>query len=452
MIRFRSILSRLVVLHVLVIAATSIFMSFALYWLIENEVDKLHANALRGRADAIAGFLKPQPGGGLALDIPPEVRPLYSGGPGFYSYAVLDTERRVIFSSRADGAPLFAIGNEGGQSWIMSRSDEDGELFGVSVKRTIGGRIYWIQVGEDRAQYYVIIDDVTTTSKLPYVAWVSFPILGLVLLLISIFIFRRALTPVREASTTAAAIGPSATGLRLPEQSMPVEIAPLVSAVNRALERLDAGFEAQRAFTADMAHELRTPLAIVRARVDSLEPGPAREALLADLVNMTRTVNQVLDIAELESLAIGADLKADLQAVCAEAVAFMAPLAVDATKTIALTGETGPVWVRGHSEALYRAVRNLIENAIRHTPPGTSIEVEVTADGTVRVLDDGPGIPPADREPVFRRFWRRDRAMGGGCGLGLAIVTRVAEAHGGTIAVDDRPGGGAVFTLRLRPA
>jgi signal transduction histidine kinase len=130
----------------------------------------------------------------------------------------------------------------------------------------------------------------------------------------------------------------------------------------------------------------------------------------------------------------------------------MAPLAVEMSKTIALTGEQEPVWVRGHAEALFRAVRNLIENAIRHTPPGVSIEVEVSADGVVRVSDDGPGVPEADRERIFRRFWRRDRAKGDSRGLGLAIVARVAEAHDGTVTVDNAPDGGAVFTLRLRPA
>ena len=91
----------------------------------------------------------------------------------------------------------------------------------------------------------------------------------------------------------------------------------------------------------------------------------------------------------------------------------MAPLAVDTAKTIALTGATGPVWVRGHAEALFRAVRNLVENAHPpHPEPACSIEVEVTEDGVVRVLDDGPGVPEADRELIFRRFWRRDRTQG----------------------------------------
>jgi signal transduction histidine kinase len=233
---------------------------------------------------------------------------------------------------------------------------------------------------------------------------------------------------------------------------MPVEIAPLVHAVNQALDRLEAGFRAQRDFTADMAHELRTPLSIIRARVDSLDAGPVREQLRADIVNMTRTVNQVLDIAELESFLVATDARADLHEVCTDAVAFMAPLAVERGQNIALTGAQGPVWVHGHTEALFRAVRNLIENAIRHTPAGVSIEVEVTETGVVRVLDDGPGVPADDRESIFRRFWRRDRGKAESRGLGLAIVARVAEAHEGSVSVEDREGGGSIFTLRLRLA
>jgi signal transduction histidine kinase len=189
----------------------------------------------------------------------------------------------------------------------------------------------------------------------------------------------------------------------------------------------------------------------VRARVDSLEAGPVREALRTDLVKMTRTVNQVLDIAELEAFSVGPGARADLYAVCADAVTFMAPLAVGMSKAIALTGDAGPIWVHGEAEAVFRAVRNLVENAIRHTPTGASIEVEVVKEGVVRVLDDGPGVPDADRESIFRRFWRRDRAKAETGGLGLAIVLRVAETHGGSITVENRPEGGAAFILKLRP-
>ncbi|MGZ5908457.1 MAG: sensor histidine kinase [Reyranella sp.] len=446
--RFRSIISRVVALHVMAIGVTSILMPLALYWLLNQAANSLHRDALRSQAATIASFLRPQPDGSVTLDIPTEIQPLYSGGYGLYAYAVLDSSGRVLFSSRNDGTPLFSLEEASRGDWIERLRSTGSVLFGVSVARPVGQRMYWIQVGQDLSHRDVIIDDVVTTF-FPRVGWITFPIL-LVLLLIDILIFRRALEPVREASTTAAAIGPARTDVRLPEQSMPAEIVPLVHAVNQAFDRLEAGFRAQRDFTADMAHELRTPLAIMRARVDSLEPGPVRDALRTDLVNMTRTVSQVLDIAELESFVVG-DAKADLHAVCAEAVGFMAPLAVDMSKTISLTGAEGPVWVRGHAEALFRAVRNLVDNAIRHTPGGGSIEVDVSADGTVRVIDDGPGVPEAERDSIFRRFWRRDRTQAESRGLGLAIVARVAETHDGSVTVDNLPGGGAVFTLRLRP-
>jgi signal transduction histidine kinase len=446
--RFRSIISRVVALHVIAIGVTSVLMPLALYWLLNQAANSLHRDALRSQAATIASFLRPQPDGGVTLDIPPEIQPLYSGGYGLYAYAVLDPSGRVLFSSRNDGAALFSLDESGSGDWIERQRTTGSVLFGVSVARPVGQRMYWIQVAQDLSHRDVIIDDVVTTF-FPRVGWITFPIL-LVLLLIDILIFRRALEPVREASTTAAAIGPARTDVRLPEQAMPAEIVPLVHAVNQAFDRLEAGFRAQRDFTADMAHELRTPLAIMRARVDSLEPGPIRDALRTDLVNMTRTVSQVLDIAELESFVVG-DAKADLHAVCAEAVGFMAPLAVDMSKTISLTGAEGPVWVRGHAEALFRAVRNLVDNAIRHTPGGGSIEVHVSADGIVRVIDDGPGVPEAERESIFRRFWRRDRTQAESRGLGLAIVARVAETHDGSVTVENRPEGGAVFTLRLRP-
>jgi signal transduction histidine kinase len=425
-------------------------MPLALYYLLNQAANSLHRDALRSQAFTIASFLRPLPDGGISLDIPAEVKPLYSGDYGLYAYAVLDADGKVLFSSRPDGGPLFAHDEQVVRDWYVRRRSTGTDLFGVSVARPIGQSMYFVQAGQDLAHRDVIIDDVVA-SFFPRVAWIIVPIM-LLLLAVDIVVFRRALASVTEASAAAASIGPQRTDVRLPEEAVPSEIAPLVHAVNQALDRLEAGFRAQRDFTADMAHELRTPLAIARARVDSLDSGPLRDQLRADLVNMTRTVNQVLDIAELESFLVSTDERADLHEVCSDAVAFMAPLAVERGQTIALTGTPEPVWVRGHAEALFRAVRNLIENAIRHTPAGVSIEVEVDQAGIVRVLDDGPGVPAADRESIFGRFWRRDRGKADSRGLGLAIVARVAEAHEGSISIEERPGGGSIFTLRLRPA
>jgi signal transduction histidine kinase len=135
-----------------------------------------------------------------------------------------------------------------------------------------------------------------------------------------------------------------------------------------------------------------------------------------------------------------------LQSVCAGVAEFIGPLAVAKGKNIALEGADG-VWVRGNSDMLHRAIRNLAENAIFHTAEGTTVELVVGQDGTVGVMDRGPGIPDSEREFLFRRFWRGDRRRAGSAGLGLSIVQRIADVHGASISVNNRATGGAIFLL-----
>ena len=132
------------------------------------------------------------------------------------------------------------------------------------------------------------------------------------LLLFDVAIFRRAMQPVVAASSLAGEIGPDRMELRLPEAAMPLEVLPLVRAVNRALDRLDAGFRAQREFTADAAHELRTPLAILRTQIDMIEDREIAEPLRHDVESMSRLVNQLLEISELDSFFISEGETADL--------------------------------------------------------------------------------------------------------------------------------------------
>ncbi len=119
--RFRSIISRVVALHVVAIGVTSILMPLALYLLLDQAANSLHRDALRGQASTIGSFLRPQPGGGVALDIPAELQPLYSGGYGLYAYAVLDPTGRVLFSSRSDGTALFPPEESRAGDWFMRR-------------------------------------------------------------------------------------------------------------------------------------------------------------------------------------------------------------------------------------------------------------------------------------------------------------------------------------------
>ncbi|WP_459855213.1 sensor histidine kinase [Dongia sp. agr-C8] len=277
---------------------------------------------------------------------------------------------------------------------------------------------------------------------------VTLPML-LVLILALIFTLRGAMKPLERLMRYARAINPAQTGVRLPTDDLPKELLGAVEAVNGALERLDRGFQAQRDFLADAAHELRTPLAILAAHLDSMQDPARTAALRADVERMTKLVGQLLVVAQLEALTIRPDEQADLSEIAAEVAILMAPLAVKAGRNVAVLNAEHPVPVRGNRDALYQALRNLVENALKFTPPGTEVEIEVDPSGGVSVSDRGPGIPEEQRMLLFQRFWRADRRQSGGAGLGLAITHRIAAAHHGQLLVDDNPGGGARFTLRV---
>jgi signal transduction histidine kinase len=433
---FKSLIWRIVFLHIVAIAVVAIFMPLVLFWLLNSEVDHLHREAMRSQAEVLAERIAVQADGTVTFDLPDSLKGLYSEAYGRYQYDIRDDDGQLLFSShRRPGTPAPPLPET---------------ISGAGVTRTIDGKTVRIHVAEDLAHRDVIIDDIIA-NFFRRVGWITIPIL-LVLLATDIIIFRRAIAPLWKASEEASNIGPSRTDVRLPTEQIPREIMPLVTAVNQALDRLERGFRVQRQFTADAAHQLRTPLAILRTRIETLGDGAARQALHADVEGMSRIVAQLLEIAELDTLVLDPDEIADLRAVCAEVVGAIAPFALAQDKEIALKGADGPVAIHGNSEMLQRAIFNLAENAIKFTARHTSVDVEVDDDGVVRVRDCGPGIAEGERELIFQRFWRADRQRSDGAGLGLSIVRGVAEDHAASIKVENLPGGGAQFTLRFRLA
>ena len=447
MIRFKSIISRIVILHVIAVAITSILMSLALSWLLNIATNNIHNNAMEDQALTLAQHLVPQADGSLSLELPPDLQGLYSQPYGRYAYAVVDNQGKTLFSSLKDQTPVFPADPHAATVQFLETRKDGAAINGASIRQTVGGKTVWVQAAEDLANRDVLIDDIVE-DFFKHVGWITLPIL-LVLLVTDIAIFRRALLPLRQASEIAQQIGPARTDIRLPLDEIPNEVRPLVSAINQALDRLDQGFRVQREFTADAAHELRTPLSILRTRVETLDDPRVAKALHLDIEAMSRVVGQLLDIAELEAFTIDPSEVADLQEACAEVAEFIAPLALEQGREIALLGATAPVWVKGNAEMMKRAIRNLAENAIRHTPKDTVVEFVVEESGTVTVQDRGPGISDEERELIFQRFWRRDRNQHGSTGLGLSIVQRIAELHGAAIDVQNRVLGGAQFSLRF---
>jgi signal transduction histidine kinase len=446
-IRFKSIISRIVILHVIAVAITSILMSVALSWLLNLATNNIHNEAMAEQAVSLAQHIVPQADGSLSLELPPNLQGLYSQPYGRYSYAVINDQGKTLFSSLSDKAPVFAADPRAAAVQFLEAHEGEASISGASIRRIIGGKTVWVQAAEDLANRDVLIDDIVDDFY-KHVGWITLPIL-LVLLVTDIAIFRRALLPLRQASEIAQQIGPARTDIRLPVGEIPSEVKPLVSAINKALDRLDEGFRVQREFTADAAHELRTPLSILRTRVETLDDPRVAKALHLDIEAMSRVVGQLLDIAELEAFTIDPSEVADLQGACAEVAEFIAPLALEQGREVALLGAHAPVWVKGNAEMMKRAIRNLAENAIRHSPKDTVVEFTVEENGTVAVQDRGPGISDGERELIFQRFWRRDRNQQGSTGLGLSIVHRIAELHGATIDVQNRAMGGAQFSLHF---
>jgi signal transduction histidine kinase len=446
-LRFRSVLTRIVALHVAAIFVTSICVPLALFLMLQSAAQGLHQRALRDQAAEILHYLDIAPDGRIRLSLPANLASFYSAAYGRADFAVLDGKGRTLYSSRTGNRPIVPVRRVPDRTEFF-RQQRRGDAFdGASVPADLDGHAVVVQVAEDLANRDVLIDDIVD-QFLVRVGWVTVPLL-LLLLGIDVLIIRGAMQPIVTASNLAAQIGPANTGLRLPEADLPREVVPLVRAVNQALDRLDAGFRSQREFTADAAHELRTPLAILSMQIDTIDDRELTKALRNDVDGMTRLVNQLLEFAELETLAVGNDESAELGAIAADVVAAVAPFALAQAKTVALVGAGRPIWVHGDHDTLGRALRNLVENALAHTALGTTVEIAVDPTGALHVMDRGPGVPPDQRDRIFQRFWRGDRRRQGHAGLGLAIVARIAEMHRAKIGVTDRADGGAVFSLRF---
>ena len=249
----------------------------------------------------------------------------------------------------------------------------------------------------------------------------------------------------------------------LPVAGLPDEVEPLVNALNALLQRLGASLDAQRAFVSDAAHELRSPLTALKLQLQLLRRAPdeaarldATETLAAGIERAARLVEQLLTLARSEpgapvAMTDGLDLAELVRAAVADTVPFAA-----SRGTVLDLQADAKVAVRGEPTALAVLVRNLADNAVRYSPPGSRVELRVGlhesgqgAVPTLEVDDAGPGIPMAQRERVFDRFYRHSGSAEVGTGLGLAIVRGVAQRHAAEIELGSSPLGGLRVTVRF---
>jgi signal transduction histidine kinase len=247
----------------------------------------------------------------------------------------------------------------------------------------------------------------------------------------------------------ARAIDVGTLDRRLPEDGLPSELQPLVRTVNETLDRLADGVARQRLFTANAAHELRTPVAILQARLEFVPDDVAGvRDLRRDARRLALLVDQMLAVVRIGYREAALDDDVDLCALLRALVADCAPLAIRSGRSIALWCEAGAV-VRGNRRALESAVANLIDNALRAEPEGGTVSVVLVAGPAVEIRDHGSGVAPVDRGLVFEPFWHK---ANDGNGLGLTIVRQVARLHNASVSILDTAGGGATFRVDFSAA
>lgn len=309
-----------------------------------------------------------------------------------------------------------------GKRWrVFSTWDESGE--------------YLIQVAERSDVREKLARGIAGNLLRPL--WFSLPLLAL-LLWIAIM---RGLRPLDKLAREVEQREPDNLAA-LDASSAPREVVPLIERLNRLFVRIDASMQKERRFTADAAHELRTPVAaikaqaqVARAAVGETERIHALDNAILGCDRAAHLIEQLLTLARVDTLDRAIAEPCQLRDIASETIAALAPAALEkGVQLELLAGDEATV--RGNPGLLRILLRNLLDNSIRHTPPGTSVQVSITHEpgaACLSVGDNGPGIPEQERDKVLERFYRPLGTQASGSGLGLSIIKRIAEVHGASM-------------------
>jgi two-component system, OmpR family, sensor histidine kinase QseC len=401
----------------------------AAVWIVRHDV--LADLELRERAGTLAGRIKFDANGKpVELDTSEaDLDWLYDSLPHETAYRVLDAAGNVALVSKA----REAFWPPGGSVPRLERNgfvfERDGvTLHGATEPFEHEGRQWYLQFATSERLMKLI----QHKFALPYMG-IGIGIFSAVLIvafgLCAYITLRYALKPLRDISEAAAAISPRSLHARLQTEEMPAEISPLVDSFNRVLERLERGYRLQQEFLANAAHELKTPLALIRAQIELPADDPTRDSLLSDVDYMTRQVQQLLLLTEAREANNYNFALVTVRDLVQEVVAYLQRMADKAGVRLTVSDTTGEDRWQADRGALFTLLKNLLENAIQHAPANTAVGVEVQSDAVI-VRDFGPGVDAAQLTLLFERFWRGAHRRDHGAGLGLAICQEIALAHG----------------------
>jgi signal transduction histidine kinase len=456
----RSLALRLAGLYALVFALAAGLLFTALYWVLANALEAREQAAVERLAGRLTGIY--EEGGALALraeinsNTSPEVRSFFvrvvsPGNETIFASVPPDWVQTQVLSIPIPGG----LGLEARRQIRTVRVPQNAlRDYAIASAELADGSV--LQVGRSTDSRAVLLKPFRTAF-----AWVGAAALALSLFVGTLLAWR-ATRPLRLVSDTARRILETGDlSARVADPRGSDELALLVRQFNTLLERNSAHLQVLRDTLDSLAHDLRTPLTRLRGTAelalhDGQDPKEAKDAL-ADCIDETdrllHVINSLLDISAAEGGALRLNRsQVDLRGLAERAADLYREVAEEKRIEVRLELQA-PVLVEADAVRLGQAANNLLDNALKYTPAGGHVVLSTGADPSWAVLsvrDDGPGVPAAEREAIFRRLYRGDASRSErGLGLGLSLVKAVVESHGGTVAVGDAPGGGACFTIRL---
>ena len=383
------------------------------------------------------------------LELPPSLQEFYAQPDTLNGYQLLSANGTVLQSGgfSASNLPLPAA-QASGQILMQRETDA---LSGNSIMAAAldlddrHGR-YWLRVVRN------LKDTESLVAQLMLGALDELypPIALLLIAVVSVVVVTvlSSLRSLRAVSHQASMLSLNRLDKRLHAQNLPRELVPLVQAVNASLDRLEADYRVQTEFTANAAHELRTPLATLRARLESRFSPQELGDVALEIDQLARLVEQLLCLARLDSQEQLQFAPFDAHAVALDVARELAPVALESDHYVTAAMPDASVPTHGNATLTRLVFRNLIENAIQYTPAGTSITLSADS-ATVIIADDGPGIAAHATASLFERFRRGPNASGFGAGLGLAIAKCIMERQGGRLSLDPNTARGARFVMEF---
>ena len=383
------------------------------------------------------------------LELPRSLREFYAKADTLNGYQVLSSDGAVLESGGFSAPDLPLPVARGGEQIVM-QMESDGSsgnsIMAAALHVDDGHGSYWLRVVRSLKD----TESLLAQLMLGALGELDWPIALLLIAVVGVVVVTvlSSLRSLRAVSHQASMLSLHRLDARLHAKNLPRELVPLVQAVNASLDRLEADFRVQREFTANAAHQLRTPLATLRARLESRFSAQELGDVALEIEQLARLVEQLLCLARLDSQEQFQFAAFDAYAVALEVARELAPVALESEHYVTAATPDASVHTRGNATLTRLVFRNLIENAIQYTPAGTAITLSADS-RTVIIADDGPGIPAQAAASLFERFRRGPGASGPGAGLGLAIAKCIMERQGGRLSLDANSARGARFVMEF---